>query len=133
MTERLTDEVSKLHGILKVCGESVCKCRCSECDFLDTAIEKLRDYENIGTVEELQKLKQWKADMIEDFCKYDVNSVDELRASVIDAFSEAIMVKATELSEKVVFDGRLVGDAVSLDCVSDMVVEIAEQMKGEKE
>lgn len=57
----------------------------------------------------------------------------ELRASVIDEFAEAIMVKATELSEKVVFDGKLVGDALSLDCVSDMVVEIASQMKGEKE
>lgn len=78
MTERLTDEVSRLSGILKVCGESVCKNRCSECDFLDTAIEKLRDYENIGTVEELKAIKQWKADIIESFSKYDVNSVDEL-------------------------------------------------------
>ena len=57
----------------------------------------------------------------------------ELRSSVIDEFAEAIMVKATELSEKVVFDGKLVGDALSLDCISDMVVEIASQMKGEKE
>lgn len=57
----------------------------------------------------------------------------EFRASVIDEFAEAIMVKAIELSEKVVFDGRLVGDALSLDCVSDIVVEIASQMKGEKE
>ena len=55
------------------------------------------------------------------------------RNKAIDEFAEAIMVKATELSEKVVFDGRLVGDALSLDCVSDMVLEIAEQMKGEKE
>ena len=78
MTERLTDEVSRLSGILKVCGESVCKNRCSECDFLDTAIEKLRDYENIGTVEELKAIKQWKSDIIESFSKYDVNSVDEL-------------------------------------------------------
>lgn len=51
----------------------------------------------------------------------------------IDEFAEAIMVKATEESEKVVFDGRLVGDALSLDCVSDMVLEIALDMKGEKE
>ena len=57
----------------------------------------------------------------------------ELRANVIDEFAEAIMVKATELSEKVVFDGKLVGDALSLDCVSDMVLEIASKMKGEKE
>jgi len=57
----------------------------------------------------------------------------ELRANVIDEFAEAIMVKATELSEKVVFDGKLVGDALSLDCVSDMVLEIALDMKGENE
>jgi len=57
----------------------------------------------------------------------------ELRENVIEEFAEAIMVKATELSEKVVFDGRLVGDALSLDCVSDMVVEIASNLKGEKE
>lgn len=57
----------------------------------------------------------------------------KVRAKAIDEFAEAIMVKATEESEKVVFDGRLVGDALSLDCVSDMVLEIALDMKGEKE
>lgn len=57
----------------------------------------------------------------------------KLRANVIDEFAEAIIVKATELSEKVVFDGKLFGDALSLDCVSDMVLEIASQMKVEKE
>ena len=57
----------------------------------------------------------------------------ELRANVIDEFAEAIIVKATEASEKAIFDGKLLGEALSLDCVSDMVVEIASQMKGEKE
>lgn len=57
----------------------------------------------------------------------------ELRANVIDEFAEAIIVKATEASEKAIFDGKLLGEALSIDCVSDIVLEIASQMKGEKE
>ena len=40
-------------------------------------IEKVQ-FEAIGTVEELKAIKQWKADIIESFNRYDVNSVDEL-------------------------------------------------------
>ena len=77
----------------------------------------------------------------EDLCDRNIKMFNDIacdiakkvRAKAIDEFAEAIMVKATEESEKVVFDGRLVGDALSLDCVSDMVLEIALDMKGEKE
>ncbi len=56
----------------------------------------------------------------------------EIRAKAIEEFAKAIMAKATEESEKVVFDGRLVGYALSLDCVSDVVAEVTEKMrKGE--
>lgn len=41
-------------------------------------IDKLGAYEDIGTIEELKAIKQWKSDIIESFSKYDVNSVDEL-------------------------------------------------------
>lgn len=37
-----------------------------------------REYLSLGTVEELKAIKQWKADIIESFSKYDVNSVDEM-------------------------------------------------------
>lgn len=76
--------------------------------------------------EDMQKMVDEKVKEIE----LDIQSIYN---KAIDEFAEAIMVKATELSEKVVFDGRLVGDALSLDCVSDMVLEIALDMKGEKE
>lgn len=42
------------------------------------ALEEVQAYRAIGTVEEFKAIKQWKADIIEDFSKYDVNSVDEL-------------------------------------------------------
>lgn len=38
----------------------------------------VNEYSEIGTVEDFKAIKQWKSDIIEDFCKYDVNSVDEL-------------------------------------------------------
>lgn len=95
--------------------------------------EMCRHYSAIGTVEELKAIKQWKADIIESFSKYDVNSVEELRASVIDKFMEAFLTKAMEASEKAIFDGGLVCDVLTLDCASDMVLEIALDMKGEKE
>lgn len=41
-------------------------------------IERLEEFEAIGTIEEFKAIKQWKSDIIESFSKYDVNSVDEL-------------------------------------------------------
>ena len=44
----------------------------------------------IEWLEELKTIRQWKSDVMEDFCRYDVNSFDELvanaRAKAIDEF-----------------------------------------------
>ena len=47
-------------------------------EFAIQALEKVQQFEAIGTIEEFKAIKHWKSDIIESFIKYDVNSVDEL-------------------------------------------------------
>ena len=48
----------------------------------------------IEWLEELKAIRQWKADVMGSFCKYDVNSFEELisnaRAKAIDEFAERL-------------------------------------------
>ena len=57
----------------KVCSEYVPKemCKCAE------EHEQLAEW-----LEELKFLKQWKSDIMDEFCKYDVSSFEELVANI---------------------------------------------------
>ena len=45
---------------------------------LDDCIERGKYHEQLAEwLEELKFLKQWKSDVMDEFCKYDCNSVDE--------------------------------------------------------
>lgn len=89
------------------------------------AIEKIQEYRAIGTVEELKFIKQWKADVVEGFCKYDASSLEELvgnaRSKAIDEFAEKLKV---ELDKKYSFG---IENKFKL---FNSIDEIAEQMKG---
>ena len=69
------------------------------------------------TEEVLKFIKQWKADVVEGFCKYDASSIEELvgnvRNKAIDEFAERIMeyCSMSDMNRK-------------------MIKQIAEQMKG---
>ena len=57
--------------------------------------EAISDCEQLAEwLEELKAIRQWKADVMESFCKYDVSSFEELidnaRAKAIDEFAERL-------------------------------------------
>lgn len=93
-----------------------------------------------GALEDYKHVKQWKSDVMEEFCRYDVSSFEELvanaRNKAIDDFVEKISL---EISESLIW-GMLVdwfkheymndtSDKI-VDYVIDTVKETAEQLKG---
>lgn len=80
----------------------------------------------IEWLEELKTIRQWKADVMESFCKYDVNSFEELisnaRAKTIDEFAE-------RLHNLCGFEIDYIQYPYLLD--ESRIDEIAKQMKGE--
>ena len=101
---------------------------------IDEAIEQAREKEHeqiADWLEELKFLKQWKSDVMDEFCKFDCNSVEEARHNgynkAIDDF--AILMKealnhdwaTTKISEQIIYN-RLF----------DKCNEIAEQLKGRR-
>ena len=51
-------------------------------DELDGYIENGRYHEQVAKwLEDYKHIKQWKSDIVEDFCRYDVNSFEELVAN----------------------------------------------------
>lgn len=64
-------------------------------EVVNKILKEYLQYKVIGTIEELKNLKQWKADIIENFCKYDASSFEEIihNASnkVINDFAEKLM------------------------------------------
>ena len=62
---------------------------------LDSCIESGRYHEQLAEwLEELKFIKQWKSDVMEEFCKYDVSSFEELvtnaRNKAIDDFMKEL-------------------------------------------
>ena len=63
----------------------------AECNRADLDLSYAEDNEQVAEwLEELKFLKQWKSDIMDSFCKYDVNSFEELvtntRNKAIDDF-----------------------------------------------
>ena len=104
---------------------------------LVTICEALQEYPKfraIGTIEEFKAIKQWKSDVMEDFCRYDASSFEEIvanaRAKAIDEFAETLNKK---ISEFVLEHKDNLDFASGISVAWNMVDEIAEQMKaGEK-
>ena len=58
-------------------------------------------------LEELKFLKQWKSDIMDEFCKYDVSSFEEL---VTNARNKAIDDFVKEYKRKTPMENRLIDD-----------------------
>ena len=61
---------------------------------------------------------------------YDRKQYEKGYAEAIDEFAEAISEMASEVSERCTFPGGLTMDVVTLDGISEIVLEIASQLKG---
>ena len=68
-----------------------------------------------------------------DMAQHDKVIYEQGYNRAIDDFAELICEKASESSERCVFPGGISMDVITLDYISDMVLEVAEQLKGEKQ
>lgn len=94
---------------------------------LDGCIERGRYHERLAEwLEELKFIKQWKSDVMDDFCKYDVSSFEELitnaRNKAIDDFVKEIC-KMYVQSER---NGNYRFYAVE---IKQAIADLAEQLK----
>lgn len=94
---------------------------------LDRCIESGRYHERLAEwLEELKFIRQWKSDVMDDFCKYDVSSFEELitnaRNKAIDDFVKEIC-KMYVRSER---NGNYRFYAVE---IKQTIADLAEQLK----
>ena len=78
-----------------------------------------------GELEELKFIKQWKSDVMDSFCKYDVNSFEEL---VTNTRNKAIDDFATKICE-VLEEYQTGFNMVSMANIWHFSRELAEQLK----
>ena len=96
---------------------------------LDSCIESGKYHEQLAEwLEDYKHIKQWKSDVMDDFCRYDVSSFEELvanaRNKAIDDFTEKII--------RYVDCGHLCSPTEvtwSDLSVVEMIKELAEQLK----
>ena len=106
---------------------------------LDGSIDCAREQEQLEEwLEELKFLKQWKSDIMDEFCKYDVSSFEELvtnvRNKAIDDFANRIseclgVENATKYGNKNAEQQRMSYDTLMKYEIADAIEDIAEQLK----
>lgn len=85
--------------------------------------------------EEVKFLKQWKTDVMNDFCKYDASSVEEIavhaRSKAIDEFAKSLKRDYVNFDMLYILQNNdfLTGNK-SLRSYKNMIDELAEEMKG---
>lgn len=98
-------------------------------DLMDKVVEELTEYRAIGTVEELQSMKE-KNDTLralyEDARKEGNHLIAKERAAAIDEFAEQMQEKVESFQAEI---NGIRADLLTLDYFSEFVFEIAEQMK----
>ena len=68
-------------------------------DELDGCIENGRYHEQVAEwLEELKFIKQWKSDVMDNFCKYDCNSIEEVYKSGYEKALFDIKAKMKEIN-----------------------------------
>lgn len=91
-----------------------------------------------GELEDYKHIKQWKSDIMEEFCRYDVSSFEELvtnaRNKAIDDFANGIseylgVENATKYGNKNAEQQRISYDTLMKYEIADAIDDIAEQLK----
>ena len=98
-------------------------------EFLDKCIDCAREHEQLAEwLEELKTIRQWKADVMESFCKYDASSFEELvgntKNETIDELVNILIGYFNGFSHEVYAQ-------VSVNFICDNIKIIAEKVKGE--
>lgn len=105
----------------------------SECDKFSTCLKCAEEHDQLAEwLEELKFLKQWKSDIMDEFCKYDVSSFEELvtnaRNKAIDDFVKKISESNKGHWRPTRYEhGEVVSETMSYDIGTIRL--IAEQLK----
>lgn len=105
----------------------------SECDKFSTCLKCAEEHDQLAEwLEELKFLKQWKSDIMDEFCKYDVSSFEELvtnaRNKAIDDFVKKISESNKGNWRPTRYEhGEVVSETMSYDIGTIRL--IAEQLK----
>ena len=93
--------------------------------------EELESYRAIGTVEEFKDLKenQCKCEDCAGCTNWNCDCYNE-RAKAIDEFAERMSIELTDRSFEAMDASEFVLDVVSHDKMQEVVMEVAEQLKG---
>ena len=88
--------------------EYECECDYYGKDFIDDyddeldCIKNMQEHEQLAEwLEELKFIRQWKSDVMDEFCKYDCNSVEEARHNGYNKAIDDLMEKAESLLCKI--------------------------------
>lgn len=108
---------------------------CRHC--IHNAEENFEKKENIADEleAELKFLRQWKSDVMNDFCKYDASSVEEIATNArnrgIDEFAKSLKRDYVNFDMLYILQNNdfLTGNK-SLKSYKNMIDELAEEMKG---
>ena len=99
----------------------------AECNRADLDLSYAEDNDQVAEwLEELKFLKQWKSDIMDSFCKYDVSSFEEL---VVNARNKAIDDFVKEICKMIVQsenNGNYRFYAVE---IKQAIADLAEQLK----
>ena len=98
----------------------------AECNRADLDLSYAEDNDQVAEwLEDYKHIKQWKSDIMDEFCKYDVNSFEEL---VTNARNKAIDDFATKICE-VLEEYQTGFNMVSMANIWHFSKELAEQLK----
>ena len=96
-------------------------------DELDGYIENGRYHEQVAKwLEDYKHIKQWKSDIMDSFCKYDVNSFEEL---VINVRNKAIDDFVKEICKMIVQSENNGNHRFYAVEIKQAIADLAEQLK----
>ena len=109
----------------------ICTTNDNECDKFSSCIKCAEEHEQLAEwLEELKFIRQWKSDVMDEFCTYDCNSVEEARQNgynkALDDFAEKLK---SECREHYIDCDPYFGGITDSILYEDEIEEIAEQLK----
>ena len=86
-----------------------------------------------GELEDYKHIKQWKSDIMEEFCRYDVSSFEELvtnaRNKAIDDFARGLDYLLVKYAIENTLEPNIGNVKVSLNYIKKITSRIIEQLK----
>lgn len=112
--------------IFDKCNERKNNYACRLCVETQTCLEVAKEHEQLAELlKELKFLRQWKSDVVDEFCKYDCNSVEEARHN---GYNKAIDDVCKAIEEECGYDADI-NDDCYFEISRTTLLCLAEQLK----